>query len=784
MDKYNISIRPSPDELIQMRKDYKLNPLEWIKQALDKNIDITKILEIIVNVSKKEAQLYNAFFTPDSLSNKIFDISGIYQNLSYQSIMKKKTRILEFSGGVGNIIYNLLDDLNKEYYKYIEIDFIEINEEFFNIAKVRLDKYKDIINFYNIDFFNFKNKYEYDYIIGNPPFKIKNQDTTIYDVDFYNKSWEMLKEDGSMLIIMSPSSLTLNTKSHIKFKQLLPETDKKELINSGYLYINDEKFNKKEKGVKAGLTNIETYFFKITKEEQPEEPAKDLNVPANIIQNAIRQKRARNELKNKQAEAKTKQEDCPKGKEIKQIRFLRCVNIPKVKELTEEKELIKKIGKTIPNDLIYDINEDIDNLEKIKNKKQKEKDIKDILNELDESDKIAKQILNETKSKIKKDKVLLFIEYNNKRIQLFNDYINKEPIQPTIIEEPIRPTIIEEPIRSPLVKKPRGRPPSKKKEKEIELFPKLTPELKELKKYIGSLIEPSRIYNIDWVINNIEKSGNSYDKKKGDAEQELDYFKEIYIDVSNRKNENLKSKTKLKIDKYLEFEKNRIDKITEYISKLNQIIFNIKEQRKLQKVEPEPKLEEPKALLKKNKPSSLIIPEFKPKKKDNLIDYEIPKTLDDAIKKINSIKEKKENKLNLIFIINNLYYILDNKDNIKKEILSLYYDVNKEIKDFNEELLVRTFKKYQINISEKEIIKRNDFIKIIDYYLDYYLKKEINDILELPQYILKFLTRNEKNNIEKEVKYYYINRIKDTDYYLNYRLYISLILITIKKYLD
>ena len=97
---------------------------------------------------------------------------------------------------------------------------------------------------------------------------------------------------------------------------------------------------------------------------------------------------------------------------------------PKVRVKTNiEKELIKKIGKTIPNGLIYDINEDIDFLKKIKNKKQKEKDIKDILNELNESDEIAKEILNETKSKIKKDKVLLFIEYNNKRIQLINEVV-------------------------------------------------------------------------------------------------------------------------------------------------------------------------------------------------------------------------------------------------------------------------------------------------------------------------------------------------------------------------
>lgn len=133
--------------------------------------------------------------------------------------------------------------------------------------------------------------------------------------------------------------------------------------------------------------------------------------------------------------------NCPPDK-ILNPKTNRCIKIKPIdnkKPLAEgerksvkneiEKELIKKIGKTIPNDLIYNINEDIDYLKKIKNKKQKEKDIKNIINELNESDKIAKEILNETKSKIKKDKVLLFIEYNNKRIQLIYDYLNKEQEQ-------------------------------------------------------------------------------------------------------------------------------------------------------------------------------------------------------------------------------------------------------------------------------------------------------------------------------------------------------------------
>ena len=165
-------------------------------------------------------------------------------------------------------------------------------------------------------------------------------------------------------------------------------------------------------------------------------------------------------------------------------------------------------------------------------------------------------------------------------------------------------------------------------------------------------------------------------------------------------------------------------------------------------------------------------------KDKNINDYEIPKTLNDAIKKINSIIKNEIDKLNLIYIIIYLYHILDNKNKIKKEILSFYNDVNKEIIDYNEKLL--DLKPSEIIKRRKKIMKRTDFIKLIDYFVYYKVKQEINGIFEAPEYTLQILKSNSTDNI----KYFYININKDSDKYLNNILYTSLIFEIIKKYLD
>jgi hypothetical protein len=85
----------------------------------------------------------------------------------------------------------------------------------------------------------------------------------------------------------------------------------------------------------------------------------------------------------------------------------------------------KKMGKAIPNELIYDIKID---LNEIKNSKRNEKNKKELLNnmidELNEIESIADDAYKQTKSETKRIKINLFKEYNKDRLKLVKEYIN------------------------------------------------------------------------------------------------------------------------------------------------------------------------------------------------------------------------------------------------------------------------------------------------------------------------------------------------------------------------
>ena len=217
IDKSNMTFEifknPTTDQLIKMKNDLKNNEFEWIKKALNEGLTETRILEI-ADFSKQDYKLLNAFFTPKNIIEKMIDNSFFYENVKNFKSQKKVLNILEPTGGTGNIIISILDSLSDEDLKFIKVDFVEINKIFFNIARVKLDKYKDIINFYNQDFLKFRTNTKYDYIFANPPYLMNINKNRIFDVDLFNRCWDML--DFKIVILMSPSSLVLNTNSHNK----------------------------------------------------------------------------------------------------------------------------------------------------------------------------------------------------------------------------------------------------------------------------------------------------------------------------------------------------------------------------------------------------------------------------------------------------------------------------------------------------------------------------------------------------------------------------------------
>jgi hypothetical protein len=262
----------SPEDYIKMKDDFKSNTYEWAKQAYKEGLTDTEILSYS-GIGEKDYKLLNAFFTPDKIINDMFDLSFLYENLinkkNYND--KKPIYILECSGGIGNIIYYILEtinDNNPDLLKYMKIDFVEINKEFIEIARAKLDKYKDIITYHNMSFFNFKTDKKYKFIFGNPPYKITINNKNIYDVDFFLKCWDLLS--FKIMFLMSPTSITGNTKSHKLFNDIINDYDinKKTIKDESYgnqfrVYKNKEFQDKKT--TQAGLTGIKTYLFVLEK---------------------------------------------------------------------------------------------------------------------------------------------------------------------------------------------------------------------------------------------------------------------------------------------------------------------------------------------------------------------------------------------------------------------------------------------------------------------------------------------------------------------------------------
>jgi len=123
--------------------------------------------------------------------------------------------------------------------------------------------------YHNIDFFKFKTDKKYDFIFGNPPYNIKVDNKTIYDVDFFNRCYELL--NYKIIFLMSSTSLRLKTKSHQKFIKLIDieETSRirreEQLIDESRLFRFEKEFKKGK--TSAGTTNITTLLFVIEKND-------------------------------------------------------------------------------------------------------------------------------------------------------------------------------------------------------------------------------------------------------------------------------------------------------------------------------------------------------------------------------------------------------------------------------------------------------------------------------------------------------------------------------------
>ena len=179
--------------------------------------DFTGLLKAL-NIDKTYIVNFQAFFTPMEQSNEIVKYSGLEDD------KRQKIRVLEPTCGTGNIIEGYLKCKNAQN---LFIDGNEYNNVFYKYA---LNRFKDVDNVVlsNMDFFQYEKPYNYDYIIGNPPFNIatlktkyvkyidnKNnvktksvEDKVNYkDVDFIARMYEKLNDEGILCCIIGKSFL-------------------------------------------------------------------------------------------------------------------------------------------------------------------------------------------------------------------------------------------------------------------------------------------------------------------------------------------------------------------------------------------------------------------------------------------------------------------------------------------------------------------------------------------------------------------------------------------------
>lgn len=141
---------------------------EYITTKSKDNIKDNLYIRSYINEEKnstKEAKENGSFYTSQSV---------IYDCLkSISEYDKKSVRILEPSVGGGNFLIPIISKFYNT--EKIYLDIVDINKDVLNdtvseLKKYNLDPNRVIINTINIDFIDYNFKYDYDYIIGNPPF--------------------------------------------------------------------------------------------------------------------------------------------------------------------------------------------------------------------------------------------------------------------------------------------------------------------------------------------------------------------------------------------------------------------------------------------------------------------------------------------------------------------------------------------------------------------------------------------------------------------------------------
>jgi len=279
-DKSTYSTNRNPDieeKLEDIAGVDKSNELRAIWKGKTPTLD--KMFSVFGFDRKQTIQDFQAFFTPKKEVQRVIDFSGILND------NREKILVLEPTAGVGNMIRPLVLGGNKQNYM---IDCNEFNKIFYQIGNVMFENV-DNVKWINCDFYLFQSQYLYDYILGNPPFnlsyKLKKletqfgvdettgkkitfdkwvyEDIKLYDIDFVAKSYNLLKENGILCIIISDTFTRRDKGRHAIFNEYLKYF--KKLQENSVEIIDGGEFKEDETIVKEQTTRFGMKIIKIKK---------------------------------------------------------------------------------------------------------------------------------------------------------------------------------------------------------------------------------------------------------------------------------------------------------------------------------------------------------------------------------------------------------------------------------------------------------------------------------------------------------------------------------------
>jgi SAM-dependent methyltransferase len=258
-------------EIPERSKRVSTNEYIEIKENIDK--DTEKYLPVylplfnindllgLFGFSREDIKKLNIFLTPMTNAEELIDYSFIYNQYKQDKIYYPNKKIvydiLEPTSGIGNLIESLVEGTeNPEIFR---IDAVEISRTLYEIGKARFKNFNNI-NWYNQNFFDFKPNKKYDYIFMNPPFNINIKNKKIYDIDFINECYKLLKEDGKLCAIISNVYINSKEPKFKKFKEFVENNAEQYEVNMG--------FKKDKTTMKEMQTNVKMMIVIINKNEE------------------------------------------------------------------------------------------------------------------------------------------------------------------------------------------------------------------------------------------------------------------------------------------------------------------------------------------------------------------------------------------------------------------------------------------------------------------------------------------------------------------------------------